>query len=68
MCLSPKGAGTLPRVGDKWMTPPVVEVRDTDVRDRAEALVDLLLLTDALPPLAHQGLETPAFRDLCDRR
>lgn len=62
-----RSAGTLPGVGDKWMTPPVAEVRDTTVRDRAEALVDLLLLTDALPPMAHRSLETPAFRDLCDR-
>ena len=54
-------------MGDKWMTPPVAEVRDTTVRDRAEALVDLLLLTDAFPPMAHRSLETPAFRDLCDR-
>ena len=66
--LSQKSAGTLPSVGDKWKTPPVAEVRDTTVCDRAEALVDLLLLTDALPPLAHRKLETPAFRDLCDRR
>ena len=50
------------------MTPPVVDVTETTVRDRAEALVDLLLLTDALPPLAHRRLETPAFRDLCDPR
>lgn len=50
------------------MKPPVVEVSETTVRYRAEALVDLLLLTDALPPLARRGLGTPGFRDLCDRR
>ena len=49
------------------MSPPVVEVRDTDVLARAAVLVDLLLLTDALPPVERRELTAPAFRDLCDR-
>ena len=54
-------------MGEQWMTPPVVEVRDTDIRDRAATLVDLLLLTDALPIAERCEVEMPTFRDLCSR-
>ena len=50
-------------MGDAWKRAPVVETRALDLQGRAAALVDLLLLTDALPPVEHRALETPASRN-----
>ena len=55
-------------MGDAWKRAPVGETRALDLQGRAAALVDLLLLTDALPPVEHRALETPGFQELCERR
>ena len=60
-------AGSLDHVEDTWISSLSEETRVTDVRQRGVELVDLLLLTDALPPLPHRELEIPPFRDLCGR-
>ena len=60
-------AGTLEHVEDTWTATLSEETRVTDIRQRGLELVDLLLLTDALPPLRHRELEIPPFTDLCDR-
>ena len=43
------------------------EKRDTGLLERADALLDVLRLTDALPPLPHKDLEAPTFKSLFDR-
>ena len=60
--------GTLLVVPARWMHPVVPELRPSDVRKRAEILVDLLDLSDALPAVANRDQPAPTFRELCGRR
>jgi hypothetical protein len=55
-------------MADRWMAPPEEENREATIAERSALLVDLLLLTDALPPRPHVDLEVPSFRVLCARR
>jgi hypothetical protein len=52
-------------VGDSWLHPVDEELRMTTVEERGRLLVDLLLLTDALPPRPRDDLAIPGFRVLC---
>lgn len=44
---------------------PSEEVRETTAIERGEILVDLLLLTYALPACRREDLLAPTFRELC---
>ncbi|HWL41994.1 MAG TPA: hypothetical protein VNQ73_03550 [Ilumatobacter sp.] len=50
-----------------WTTPPVYAPRAIDPDERGRVLVDLLHLADALPPVPHDDLDIPPFRELCGR-
>ncbi len=54
-------------MADRWMTAPADETRELTVEERGALLMDLLLLTDALPPRRHEDLQAPSFRVLCGR-
>lgn len=55
-------------MADKWLTPAEPAVRHTTDAERAELLVDLLELADALPAPPRRPLDAPSFKDLCARR
>ncbi len=50
---------------EAWMKPPAEEPRDTTVEERGILLVDVLQLSDALPPRRREDLQSPGFRELC---
>lgn len=50
------------------MHAPDEERRATTQAERAAILIDLLELTDALPPVPHVPLDAPTFAELCEPR
>ncbi len=50
------------------MQPPTEERRQLSIADRERTLIDLLGLTDALPPVERLDLRIPTFKELCARR
>lgn len=60
--------GTLDGMGEHWLHPSDEPVRDTTVRERGEMLIELLDLTDALPPVDRHDLGALTFAELCERR
>lgn len=50
------------------MNAPDEQRRDTTPAERGAILVDLLDLTDALPPVPHVPLTVPTFSELCQPR
>lgn len=54
-------------MGEQWLRPQGDDVRETTIHERALLLVDLLDLSDALPPVAHRDLDAPTFKELCGR-
>jgi len=55
-------------MADTWLTPSEPEARRTTSAERAQLLVDLLDLTDALPAPPRRPLDAPPFKELCARR
>jgi hypothetical protein len=53
---------------ERWLTPSDPEPRRSTEAERAELLVDLLGLVDALPARPRRPLEAPTFRELCGER
>lgn len=51
----------------KWMQRPDEPVRVATPRERGDILIDLLELSDALPPLPHIPLDVPSFKERCGR-
>lgn len=54
-------------MAEAWMSAPSPETRELTTKERGDVLIDLLLLTDALPPRRHEPLLAPPFRELCAR-
>lgn len=52
----------------KWFEPIEHVPVETSVAERGAILVDLLHLTDALPPVRRHKLTAPTFRELRERR
>jgi hypothetical protein len=50
---------------DRWLDPSNDEPRRSTEAERAELLVDLLGLVDALPAPPRRPLEAPTFKELC---
>lgn len=54
-------------MGMHWLRPVEPTPRATTERERAELLVDVLSLSDALPAPPRVPLDAPPFRELCAR-
>jgi hypothetical protein len=54
-------------MAERWLTPSEPPTRITTEAERAEILVDLLHLVDALPAPPRRPLGAPTFKELCER-
>ena len=51
----------------QWLEPSIEPTRPTTIPERAQLLIDVLGLVDALPPAPKRPLEAPTFKQLCGR-
>jgi hypothetical protein len=55
-------------MGERWKHPIDEPPTPRTVDERGAILIELLELTDALPPVPHRDFDVPSFRELCERR
>jgi hypothetical protein len=61
-------AGDDPGKCDRWLHPVDEQPNPLTIEERGAVLVELLDISDALPPVPRRDLDAPSFRELCERR